>query len=44
MIGQADIWDTTDGASHQTNYEPIIEAIAFNAAAYGKPVLYFNGD
>src|SRR5262245_49496294 len=38
------MWDTTDAPSHQTNYEPIISAIASNAITYGKPVLYFNGD
>jgi hypothetical protein len=44
IIGQADMWDTADAASHQTNYEPIISAMAFNSVAYGKPVLYLNGD
>jgi len=44
IIGQADMWDTTDVPSHQTNYEPIIAAMASNAATYGKPVLYLNGD
>lgn len=44
IIAQADMWETTDSPSHQTNYEPIIAAIASNAAAYGKPVLYLNGD
>ena len=44
IIGQADMWDTTDAPSHQTNYEPIIYAMASNAATYGKPVLYLNGD
>jgi hypothetical protein len=29
---------------HQSNYEPIIFAMADNAMRYGKPVLYFNGD
>src|SRR5262249_33888189 len=38
------MWDTTDAASHQTNYEPIINAMATNVVAYGKPVLYLNGD
>ena len=38
------MWDTTDAPAHQTNYEPIISAIASNAMTYGKPVLYFNGD
>ncbi len=44
IVGQADMWDTADAASHQTNYEPIIAAMAFNAVVYGKPVLYLNGD
>jgi hypothetical protein len=44
IVGQADMWDTADAASHQTNYEPIIAAMASNAAKYGKPVLYLNGD
>jgi len=44
IIGQADMWDTSDLPSHQTNYEPIIKAMADGAKAYGKPVLYFNGD
>jgi hypothetical protein len=44
IIGQADVWDTADSPSHQTNYEPIVLAIAMNATAYGKPVLYLNGD
>lgn len=44
IIGQADMWDTAESLSHQTNYEPIIAAMASNAAAYKKPVLYLNGD
>jgi hypothetical protein len=46
IIGQADMWDTGDalGAAHQSNYEPIIKAMADNTTAYGKPVLYLNGD
>jgi hypothetical protein len=44
IIGQADMWDTTDAPSHQTNYEPIVAAMASNSMAYGKPVLYLNGD
>ena len=44
IIGQSDMWDTADGPSHQTNYEPIIAAMASNAVTYGKPVLYLNGD
>ena len=34
IIGQADMWDTSDAAAHQTNYEPIVEAIADNTTAY----------
>lgn len=44
IIGQADMWDTADSPAHQTNYEPIIAAMASNSAAYKKPVLYLNGD
>jgi len=44
IIGQADMWDTTDSPSHQTNYEPIVAAMAADSLAYGKPVLYLNGD
>jgi len=44
IVGQADMWDTSDALSHQTNYEPIIAAMASNAQTYGKPVLYINGD
>jgi hypothetical protein len=44
IVGQSDMWDTTDLPSHQTNYEPIIAAMASNAHTFGKPVLYLNGD
>jgi hypothetical protein len=45
IIGQADMWDVADlVADHQSNYEPIIMAMADNATRYGKPVLYLNGD
>ena len=44
IIGQADMWDTTDSPSHQTNYEPIVAAMAENSTFFGKPVLYLNGD
>jgi hypothetical protein len=44
IINQSDMWDTADAAAHQTNYEPIIAAMASNALKYGKPVLNFNGD
>jgi hypothetical protein len=44
IMGQSDMWDTTDKASHQTNYEPIVAAMAENASFFKKPVLYLNGD
>jgi hypothetical protein len=44
ILGQADMWDTTDDPAHQTLYEDIITAMAMNASIYGKPVLYINGD
>jgi len=44
IIGQADMWDTADAPAHQTNYEPIVAAMASNSMKYGKPVLYLNGD
>jgi hypothetical protein len=44
IIGQADMWDTSDAPAHQTNYEPIVQAMADDTTAYGKPVLYLNGD
>ena len=42
---QADMWDL-DGkaASHIANYKPFIDRIATRAAAFGRPVLLFNGD
>jgi hypothetical protein len=44
IVGQSDMWDTSDVPTHQTNYEPIIAALASDAQTYGKPVLYLNGD
>jgi hypothetical protein len=44
IIGQADMWDTSDASSHQSNYEPIVAAMASNTLAFGKPVVYLNGD
>jgi hypothetical protein len=44
IVGQADMWDTTDLPSHQTNYEPIVAAMAENTSFFKKPVLYLNGD
>jgi len=42
---QADIWDQ-DGASaaHIAGYKPFIDKVAAKAAAFGKPVLFLNGD
>ena len=44
IVGQSDMWDTADVPSHQTNYEPIIAAIASDAQKYKKPVLILEGD
>ncbi|HEY2541698.1 MAG TPA: hypothetical protein VGH92_01475, partial [Gaiellaceae bacterium] len=46
ILGQADMWDLADvlGAPHQSNYESIIAAMASGSLAFGKPVLYINGD
>lgn len=44
IITQADMWDTADIASHELAYKPIIDSIASNTLAFGKPVLLFNGD
>jgi hypothetical protein len=45
VIGaQADMWDPEKGASHQAAYEPFVSSIATKTAAFGKPVLMFNGD
>jgi hypothetical protein len=44
IIGQSDMWDVADTTAHQTNYEPIVAAMAENAAFFKKPVLYPNGD
>jgi hypothetical protein len=44
IIGQADMWDTADTPSHQNLYDPIVQAMADNTTAFGKPVLYLNGD
>jgi hypothetical protein len=41
---QADMWDSTDTPAHETNYEPIVAAIAHGAKAFGKPTLMLNGD
>jgi hypothetical protein len=44
IVGQSDMWDTSDSPSHQTNYEPIVSAMASDSLDFGKPVLYLNGD
>ncbi|MEA2218851.1 MAG: hypothetical protein QOJ35_1477 [Solirubrobacteraceae bacterium] len=45
VIGaQADMWDPEKGAAHQVGYEPFVRSIASHTAAFGKPVLMFNGD
>ena len=45
VIGeQADMWDVADTPAHQSNYEPFVREIANQTAAFGKPVLLFNGD
>ncbi|MBV9989921.1 MAG: metallophosphoesterase [Alphaproteobacteria bacterium] len=41
---QADMWDAADNPLHQSAFEPLIEKIATRTAAFGKPVLLFNGD
>jgi hypothetical protein len=44
IVTQADMWDTADAASHQTNYEPFVSSIASHTTTFGKPVLLINGD
>jgi hypothetical protein len=45
VIGaQADMWDPEKGAVHQAGYEPYVRSVASHTAAFGKPVLMFNGD
>jgi hypothetical protein len=45
VIGaQADMWDPEKGAAHQAAYEPFVRSIASHTAAFGRPVLMFNGD
>jgi hypothetical protein len=44
IFTQADMWDTADTAAHELAYKPIIDSIASNTLAFGKPVLLFNGD
>jgi hypothetical protein len=45
VVSQADMWDL-DGktTAHLTNYEPIVGSLATHTAAFGKPVLLFEGD
>lgn len=45
ISSQADMWDRDGKAvSHIANYEPFIASIAGHTAAFGKPVLLFEGD
>ena len=45
ISSQADMWDRDGKAvSHIANYEPFIASIATHTAAFGKPVLLFEGD
>ncbi len=44
IVAQADMWDPEKGAAHQTEFEPFVKSIADHTAAFGKPVLMFNGD
>lgn len=45
ILVQADMWDA-DGkdVTHIAGYKPYLDTIAARAAAFGKPVLMFNGD
>jgi len=44
IVAQADMWDPEKGAEHQAGYEPIVENVASNTLAFGRPVLMLNGD
>jgi hypothetical protein len=44
IVAQADMWDPEKGAAHLAGYEPIVQTVAHDALAFGKPVLMFNGD
>ena len=44
ILQQADMWDTSDTPAHELGYKPIIDSIASDTLAFGKPVLLFNGD
>jgi hypothetical protein len=44
IFEQADMWDVTDTAAHQSAFEPLIQSIADHTSAFAKPVLLFNGD
>jgi hypothetical protein len=44
IVAQADMWDPEKGAAHQAAYEPFVQSVAQHTAAFGKPVLMFNGD
>ena len=42
---QADMWDLdSKPVTHHADYEPFVASIATHTAAFGKPVLMFNGD
>ena len=42
---QADMWDQDSvSKAHLTQYKPLIDKIAQNTTAFGKPVLLINGD
>ena len=44
IVAQADMWDPEKGAAHQAAFEPYVQSLASHTAAFGKPVLMFNGD
>ncbi len=45
LVEQADMWDLDGKApSHLVGYDPFVQTIATNTAAFGKPVIMFNGD
>jgi calcineurin-like phosphoesterase family protein len=45
ISSQADMWDRDGKAvTHIANFEPFIASIAAHTAAFGKPVLLFEGD
>ena len=45
IVEQADMWDLDGKApSHLANYDSLVASIASHTAAFGRPVLLFNGD